>query len=174
MNIEVSQYPEVVRSLLCFESNIIRPSFDFSVKSGADAKRTLGEISSAQLFTTSIASPMMADACLSGLWLLHGYLHQSHELSQSIPTPEGSYWHAIMHRAEGDFWNSKYWYRKVGEKHSVIRQLLSSSPDGAGEALVDLCESAGQNETLREKANGLATQEWWALFEYCWKRATNL
>ena len=61
-----------------------------------------------------IADRQMAQAAISGLWLLHGYLDQSHTLSQEIHTPTGSYWHGIMHRREPDFPNAKYWFRRVG------------------------------------------------------------
>src|SRR5690349_1351212 len=45
----------------------------------------------------------MARACLAGLWLRFDFLDESHEISQSIADANGSYWHAIMHRLEGDF-----------------------------------------------------------------------
>src|SRR6476661_1793936 len=54
-----------------------------------------------------IADREMASCCLAGMWLLHDYLDESHNISQRIDTPEGSYWHAIMHRREGDFSNAK-------------------------------------------------------------------
>ena len=74
-----------------------------------------------------IADREMASCCLAGVWLLHDYLDESHNISQRIDTPEGSYWHAIMHRREGDFSNAKYWYRHVGE-HPVfdaVRQRVA-------------------------------------------------
>ena len=40
-----------------------------------------------------------ASACLAGLWLYHDYLAESHAISQDLDTVEGSYWHALMHRA---------------------------------------------------------------------------
>ena len=46
------------------------------------------------------------------LWL-YGFLDESHSIAQGIDSAEGSYWHALMHRSEGDFSNSKYWYRRV-------------------------------------------------------------
>jgi hypothetical protein len=49
--------------------------------------------------------------CMSGLWLLAGDLDRSHTISQGIGSAEGSFWHGIMHRREGDFSNSKYWFR---------------------------------------------------------------
>jgi len=55
------------------------------------------------------------------LWL-HGFLSECHELAQAIPTVEGSYWHALMHRSEPDFGNSKYWYRQVGN-HAIFSDL---------------------------------------------------
>ena len=54
----------------------------------------------------SIAPPQRS-LCMSGLWLLAGDLDRSHTISQSIGSAEGSFWHAIMHRREGDFGNSK-------------------------------------------------------------------
>jgi hypothetical protein len=56
------------------------------------------------------------------LWL-HGFLDESHAVAQGIHSAEGSYWHALMHRSEGDYSNSKYWYRKVG-KHPIFPDLL--------------------------------------------------
>ena len=53
-----------------------------------------------------------AAATLAGLWLWHDFLDESHRLAQDIHTTTGSFWHAIMHRREGDFSNSKYWYAR--------------------------------------------------------------
>ncbi len=56
---------------------------------------------------------------LAGLWLYVDELDQSHQVSQGIHTVEGSLWHGIMHRREGDFWNSKYWFGKAGKNHAL-------------------------------------------------------
>lgn len=58
----------------------------------------------------------------AALWLLIGELDRSHEVSQTDNSTEGSFWHGIMHRREGDYWNSKYWFRKVAG-HKVLRDL---------------------------------------------------
>src|SRR6187402_2363611 len=58
-----------------------------------------------------LADRDMARACLAGLWLYHDFLGESHEISQDIHTPTGSYWHGILHRREPDPSNSKYWMR---------------------------------------------------------------
>ena len=47
----------------------------------------------------------MAGACRAGLWLLHDFFEQAHEISQELETPEGSYWHALVHRREPDHGN---------------------------------------------------------------------
>ena len=57
------------------------------------------------------------------LWL-HGFLDESHHIAQRIDSSEGAYWHALMHRSEGDFSNSKYWYRRVG-RHEIFPDLLA-------------------------------------------------
>ena len=65
---------------------------------------------------------------VSALALCNDDLRLSHEVSQSINTPIGSWLHGCMHRREGDFSNSKYWYRKVGSHASFCK--ISSKFDG--------------------------------------------
>lgn len=73
-----------------------------------------------------IRDRQMAELCLAGAWLLADDLDASHAISQQIETASGSYWHAIMHRREGDFSNAKYWFRRVGE-HPVYPAVLQSA-----------------------------------------------
>ena len=84
-----------------------------------------------------------AKACVSGLWLLHNYLDESHEISQSLSTAEGSWWHAIMHRLEGDFGNSKYWYRSTGDHPAfkVIAEELGLNSPWSPSLFVDRCQA---------------------------------
>ena len=115
-------------------------------------------------------SPSDPVALHSGLWLIHDFLDESHELSQSIQgrgaDRNGDYWHGIMHRREPDWSNSKYWFRRVGD-HPIFfdlaviaGQLLrdSSLPDadrwsrqlGTSSnwdpfAFVDLCQAAARD-----------------------------
>ncbi len=63
-----------------------------------------------------------AMAFKSGLHLWNDSLDLSHKLSQDIHHETGSYWHGIMHRMEGDYSNSKYWFHRVGN-HPVFPEL---------------------------------------------------
>ena len=96
----------------------------------------------------------------AGIWLYVDDLHRSHEVSQSISSPLGAYWHGIMHRREGDFWNSKYWFRQAG---SVPFHLAGYEPS----RFVEECESAKPHHP--DHLVGLQRQEWAALFEFCAK-----
>src|SRR5262249_49892743 len=62
----------------------------------------------------AIVNEEMARACMAGLWLHFDFLDTSHRLSQEIASAEGSYWHGVMHRREGDFGNASYWFRRAG------------------------------------------------------------
>jgi hypothetical protein len=115
----------------------------------------------------------MARCCLSGLWLLHDFLDESHTISQNIATPSGSYWHGIMHRREGDFSNAKYWFDRVGD-HPVFASLTMA--DGLpwdAYQFVDNCQRSlrsrdeAQIAVLRE----LQHREWQALFDHCFRAA---
>jgi hypothetical protein len=130
----------------------------------------------------------MASACQAGLWLAFDFLDEAHTLAQDIATPEGSYWHALMHRREPDFSNSKYWFRRVGD-HPVYEALREAARDLAAEAparaaflarqaswdpfaFVDLCE-AGYDEKApgHELCRRVQRAEWGLLFDHCYRGA---
>lgn len=127
----------------------------------------LEEVDHAELVGGEIGDPDMAACCKSGLWLLYNFLHESHELSQSIHTAEGSWWHAIMHRTEGDFSNAKYWYHRVGE-HEAFENI---EPRFEPSTFVDQCERDYRNGGLSDETQQIAFAEWKALFEYCQQNA---
>lgn len=124
--------------------------------------------------------PETPPACQAGLWLLAGDLHHSHTLSQEISSAEGSFWHGIMHRREGDFENAKYWFRRVGQ-HPVLEELATeadslrgqysdgqlpwdqlSDPRLVATTLVDCCRT-NHSPAVEE----LAWREWQLLFRHC-------
>ena len=116
------------------------------------------------------------------LWL-YGFLEESHSIAQGIDSPEGSYWHALMHRSEGDFGNSKYWYRRVG-RHAIFPDLLSAArqleissrselavvhelSDWDPSRFVDAMEQAARRETEDSLLQAISREEYNLLMGYC-------
>ena len=85
---------------------------------------------------TAESSPPPPPA-IAGLWLLAGELDRSHDISQTLESPTGSYWHGIMHRREGDYSNAKYWMRRAGG-HPVAKELANHITGVAGTASLAL------------------------------------
>jgi hypothetical protein len=114
--------------------------------------------------------------CRAGLWLYFDFLDESHRLSQDIETPDGSSWHAIVHRREPDAENSKYWWRRVG-KHPVLDSLRDQSPAlgytfTTPAAFVDHCERHRNTGSPEEEiAKRVQLLEWQLLFDWCHARA---
>ena len=50
------------------------------------------------------------DAALNGEW------DTSHKIAQVYSDPTANWIHAVLHKIEGDEWNSKYWYAKTSGK----------------------------------------------------------
>jgi hypothetical protein len=103
-----------------------------------------------------------------------------------------------MHRAEGDYWNAKYWMRKAS-RHSIrqplvqqikdkaelllqsgkpalqqlfvqVRQLLNS-PETVAESLIDLVERAVTKQTeWKQPLQIICWWEWQLLFQHSYDR----
>lgn len=84
-------------------------------------------------------APIERIALQAGLFQLHDYLDESHQCSQQIEHEgrdrNGDYWHAIMHRREPDYSNSKYWFRSVGN-HPIFPRLAKLAAAALTEASV--------------------------------------
>jgi hypothetical protein len=122
------------------------------------------------------------EAALAGLLLRLGCWDESHNVSQEIHTPEGSYWHAIVHRMEPDSFNSGYWYRQTG-KHAIFPELLKEASQILSEGgpkhwllkaewdpflFVDWCDEARENGGQAEAAAvQIQMAEWQLLFDWC-------
>ncbi|PWN88594.1 hypothetical protein FA10DRAFT_288129 [Acaromyces ingoldii] len=78
--------------------------------------------------------------CLrAALHLLNDDIDRAHTLAQDDEGDMTSnVCHAVLHRREGDYWNSKWWYRQI--KHPLIEQSYGSTADA--QAFVDAVESA--------------------------------
>ncbi|MEO1994432.1 MAG: hypothetical protein ABGZ17_04070 [Planctomycetaceae bacterium] len=154
------------------------------------------------LLSDSVASSGGAStasmAWQAGLLQIHDYLDESHQFSQSIEGRgrfhDGDYWHAIMHRREPDFSNSKYWFRRVGPHpvfdrlRPVAAELLAvAEPPQVGKwhstlcgsswdplAFVDLCQHAlsTQDQRLISVAQQIQYVEMELLLGHCWQALT--
>jgi hypothetical protein len=49
-------------------------------------------------------------AALDGDW------DKSHKIAQDFSDPMANWIHAVLHKMEGDEWNSKYWYARTADK----------------------------------------------------------
>jgi hypothetical protein len=192
MSFDLRRYPAVVQELLT-------PERESSLDAGTPNAAVRGKL--AGLRPGDVVTPAppaagraapdaeMASCCLSGLWLYHDFLDESHRLSQEIETPSGSFWHGVMHRREGDYENAKYWFRRVGKHPAyadlavVVRQAAADAPADARQlahadvwdpyAFVDLCRTAcrGRSE-LAAWCRRVQAAEWRTLFNFCFEAAT--
>ena len=97
-----------------------------------------------------------------GLLVWNDDIPAAHPIAQEIDNTDGNYWHAIIHRRQGDYWNAKYWFRQIG--NHPVQAELASLPEakpflkkGAFVAglMVDACERA----SLRAREPSPATAE---------------
>ena len=97
----------------------IGPDVRSSVCSSALLEQKVNDLGLDAMFV-----PFVRSAAL--LW--HDHLDASHDISQNIPSSEGSFLHGIMHRREPDYPNAKYWFRRAGN-HSSYPVLSSKLED---------------------------------------------
>lgn len=123
------------------------------------------------------------------LWIRIGDIDRSHSIVQEDSSSLGSYLHGIVHRIEGDYWNSNYWMQRVRDSglvssvsESVIDQLtaLGSLPlaiealivhdhQFRAAALVSACERASKLE-IQSGAMELLETVGYAEWQALWKR----
>jgi hypothetical protein len=155
------------------------------------AAERLRALTPEQLLTKPVVSLSDARALLSGLWLWHDWLDSSHTISQDLHSSTGSFWHAIMHRREGDFSNAKYWYARC-QDHPVLRSMASYAndilhplPADKGllrlmrngwdpNAFVDLTEQVCDRPANPRQNAAVVLQklEWRLLFDHCMRAAS--
>ena len=114
-----------------------------------------------------------------GLWYAVDELDRAHGIFQDDPSPEGSYWHGMLHRREGDFFNARYWFQRAGR--------LGSLKHGRFQAVefVDRCE-AFERLSASSRARGAdgegeradllewQVQEWGRMMVLAWSRCPGL
>lgn len=147
-------------------------------KKPIDELRTL---SNDDLFATAVKRADEASCVLAGLFLLFDQLDLAHRLVQELSSAGGSFWHAIMHRREGDFSNSKYWYARCANHPALGSITQAASPlvkqiglrGWSGPAMVDLVEDVADRPSDPRHAIAIELQqlEWRMLFEHCVRAA---
>jgi hypothetical protein len=156
-----------------------------------EARDLLETIKPAQLLGSGVVKGATdGEAMLAGLWLWHDWLDESHTISQGLHGPTGSFWHAIMHRREGDFSNAKYWYARCAD-HPILpslnaqasailnplpadKSILRLTAHGWNpNAFVDFVEALHDHPADPRHRIAVALQrlEWRVLFEHCSRAA---
>ncbi|MCS7042732.1 MAG: hypothetical protein N2036_09940 [Bryobacteraceae bacterium] len=123
------------------------------------------------------------EGALAGLWLYLQHFDACHRVAQDLPTPEGSYWHGILHRQEPDDWNAGYWFRAAGAHpiHEALcaeAQRLAAAFPGAHwkpasrwdpEDFIRFCARARREPGTDAERLARAVQmaEWRLLFAWC-------
>lgn len=71
----------------------------------------------------------------AGMYLINGEWERAHKACQDLQSDTAAYWHALVHRHEPDYGNSKYWLRRVGDS-PVHRRLLKAAEEAGKLELV--------------------------------------
>jgi hypothetical protein len=172
MGFDASQYGADVQAILALDGNGRRPMPLAHGKPVNVGVESLSAWSARKLFPDAF-SP---EAAISGLYLYFCAYDESHTISQEVETPEGSFWHGIMHRQEPDPGNAAYWFRRVGQ-HPIFPQLRDAAAELGLQvkdrwdpfAFIDFCEDARSKPGSTEEQTAMAIQlvEWQLLFDYC-------
>jgi hypothetical protein len=177
-----SSQPELGRIEFCYPAP---PGLPVPIKPRRGCPEVLQQIQSFDW--NSISGGRNTDLIRTGAFWLHGFLAESHVIAQGVHTVEGSYWHGLTHRSEGDFSTAMYWFRRVG-RHAIfpdllhaVKSLRPTSPiqfealnglnapsEWQPQWLVDLCEEAyrGHFDEL-ELLQRMAVIEYDLLMGYC-------
>jgi len=163
-----SRYGSAVQSILALAGDGLRPMP--LAPAGPSSKLEFGDLGS--LFQDS-NSPQGA---LSGLYLYFSYVDEAHKIAQDLDTPDGSFWHGIVHRQEPDPGNAGYWFRHTGQ-HPVFPALASEARELGYKvgskwdplAFIDFCESARRKPGSADETLAMQVQlaEWQLLFDHC-------
>ena len=177
MPFDPNAYGDEVAAILALDGNGERlMPLALGVCSSADALLRLRATSARDLFPAAAAP----EAAMAGLYLYFSCLDEAHTIAQDVHTPDGSFWHAIMHRQEPDPGNAGYWFRRLGE-HPVFPALSARALEiGAAERIriadpwdpfsfIYFCEGARRHpgSDLERAALQIQRAEWQVLFHHC-------
>jgi hypothetical protein len=131
--------------------------------------------------STLFAQSRAPGAALAGLYFYFSGWIEAHRLAQDIQSPEGNYWHAMVHRQEPDAGNAGYWFRMIGrhaifpalyeqarqiqEAYPIVNLRLAQTWDPF--AFIEVCERAQPGSQTEKAAQEIQLAEWQLLFDYC-------
>ncbi|MGA2118348.1 MAG: hypothetical protein ABSH56_26795 [Bryobacteraceae bacterium] len=173
MAFDSSRYGESVQALLGLDGdgNRLMP-LGAPRCSSEEVQRRLRQWKAGEVFGGARAP----EAALAGLYLYFSCWEDAHRVAQDIPSAEGSYWHAMVHRQEPDAWNSGYWFRQTG-RHAIFPALRAAAarvgvefgPEWDSIAFIDFCEKARTQpgSPIERQALEVQRAEWQLLFDYC-------
>ena len=114
----------------------------------------------------------------AGLLYAYDAIDESHRVVKEVTSDEGSYWHGMLHRREGDFENARYWFRRTGrlsvfsEMHaraSEVSPLMGRQSDWDPYVLVGQCEQARFGGDVDQKELvALQRIEFTVMFDHLW------
>lgn len=118
--------------------------------------------------TRDIEALDAAPAVKAVLHLWNDDLDRAHRIAQELESSTGSLIHAVMHRREPDYSNSKYWYRQVGS-HPIFIHLVQEFSGWEPFDFVDRCQDASEagDQRLIEELEAVQAREIEILLQYC-------
>jgi hypothetical protein len=147
-----------------------------------EARSTLKGMNPRELFPDARAP----ECALAGLWTYIGCFDEAHAIAQNVDTPDGAYWHAILHRREPDASNAAYWFHRVGKHptfpllHEAVTELEKKThtylkPAGEWDpfAFIDFVDAARRKpgSEAEQFARQVQLIEWQLLFDHCARAA---
>jgi hypothetical protein len=173
MEFQASSYGPGAARILAMDGAGLRPMpLAPSACASEDARAELKRWKARDLFPHA-NSP---EGALAGLFLYFSCLDEAHSIAQDLNTPEGSFWHGIMHRQEPDAANAAYWFRQLG-KHPVFPDLrfeahksrFDTGKEWDPYQFIEFCETARERPGSHEEeiARQVQLTEWQLLFDYC-------
>lgn len=122
------------------------------------------------------------EICRAGLLLWNDDLNPAHAIVQDAESSTGSFWHAIIHRREGDFSNARYWWARTGS-HPVFDEIcdlvlhriadfpfldeLRASGNWEPVAFTDFCQKAKRTGEHADSLAEVQRLEMRVLLEWC-------
>lgn len=177
---------EIAHQILALNPEGYRRLSLAGVAGNPQAYALLSATDPSKLIVNPVKDERMLRAVECGLWLWNDYLDEAHKLAKAIDTDTGAFWHAIVHRLEGDYDNARHWYaRCMGHpvRLALTNQsaiLLNDLP--ADNRLIKLTFNGWNSDYLVELAQQFAGRpddefykvlvvlqqlEWRVLLEYC-------